>query len=152
MDIKERDFYFMNLALDAAREAARAEEVPIGAVLVLQDNVVACGSNRTLRDIDPTAHAEIVALREGARKIGNHRLLDTTLYVTLEPCVMCAGAMVQARIARLVYGAQDPKAGAVHTFFEVLSHPALNHHVDVTSGVLAEEAVALLRSFFVARR
>lgn len=150
--ISESDVYFMRLALGEAARGAQAEEVPIGAVIAYRGEVVASASNRTLRDVDPTAHAEIVALREAARKIGNHRLLDADLYVTIEPCAMCAGAMVQARIARLIYGADDPKAGAIRTLFQVLAHPGLNHRVEVVSGVLAEEAAALMRSFFGARR
>lgn len=150
--ISESDLQFMRIALDEAAQAARAGEVPIGAVVVYKGEMLASASNRTLRDVDPTAHAEIVALREAARNIGNHRLLDADLYVTIEPCAMCAGAMVQARIARLIYGADDPKAGAIRTLFQVLAHPGLNHRVEVVSGFLADEAVALMRSFFFARR
>src|ERR1700739_29870 len=131
---------FMQLALEEARACAEAGEVPIGAVLVYQDEVVARGGNRTIRDCDPTAHAEIVVLREAARKLGNYRLADTTLYVTLEPCAMCAGAIVQARVPQLVYGTDDPKGGAFRTCFEILTSPKLNHQVQVTSGVLASEA------------
>jgi len=148
----ELDLELMAVALDEARAAALADEVPIGAAVVLDGRVIARAGNRTLRDGDPTAHAEMVALRAAAKEIGNHRLLGATLFVTLEPCAMCAGAMIQARIARVVYGADDPKGGAVHSCFEVLSHPRLNHQVDVTSGILAEESAALLRDFFGARR
>jgi len=142
----------MQKALDEARLAAEAGEVPIGAVLANGEQLLARAGNRTIRDCDPTAHAEIVALREAARLLGNYRLTGTTLYVTVEPCAMCAGAMVQARIGRLVYGADDPKGGAVSSCFSVLSHPKLNHRVDVTSGVLAEESAAILQSFFAERR
>ena len=146
------DVEFMKIALEEALLAAEAGEVPIGAVIVLERNILARAGNRTIRDCDPTAHAEIVALREAARLLRNYRLAATTLYVTLEPCAMCAGAMVQARVTRLVYGADDPKGGAVRTFFGVLSHPKLNHYVDVTAGVLAEESAAALQKFFTARR
>jgi tRNA(adenine34) deaminase len=142
----------MRKALEEARLAAEAGEVPIGAVLVQGEQLLARAGNRTIRDCDPTAHAEIVALREAARVLGNYRMPGTTLYVTLEPCAMCAGAVVQARVDRLVYGADDPKGGAVSTCFSVLSHPKLNHRVDVTSGVLAEESAAILQSFFAVRR
>jgi tRNA(adenine34) deaminase len=147
-----RDAQYMRLALEAAREAERAGEVPIGAVIVVEDRVVARGSNRTIADCDPTAHAEIVALRAAAKELGNYRLGGATLYVTLEPCAMCAGAMVQARVERLVYGADDPKGGAVGGSFRLLEHPLLNHRVEVTWGVLAEECASLLQGFFAARR
>jgi tRNA(adenine34) deaminase len=143
---------FMRMALVEARAAERAGEVPIGAVLVLGGEVIARGSNRTIVDCDPTAHAEIVALREAARAARNHRLAGATLYVTIEPCAMCAGAMVQGRIERVVYGADDPKGGAVTSCFAVLNHPQLNHRVLVTAGVLAEECAVLLQTFFAARR
>jgi tRNA(adenine34) deaminase len=143
---------FMKAALDEARAAGSRGEVPIGAVVVLNEKIVSSSGNRTILDCDPTAHAEVVALREAARKIGNHRLLGTTLYVTIEPCAMCAGAMIQARISRLVYGADDAKAGAVRSCFLILEHEKLNHRVDVTSGVLAGRSVELLRAFFEVRR
>ena len=146
------DLELMKAALDEARAAGNRGEVPIGAVVGLDEKIVASAGNRTILDCDPTAHAEVVALREAAGKIGNHRLLGTTLYVTIEPCAMCAGAMIQARISRLVYGAEDPKAGAVRSCFSILEHEKLNHRVDVTSGVLAEESVELLRAFFEVRR
>jgi tRNA(adenine34) deaminase len=146
------DQEFMQVALEEARMCAEAGEVPIGAVLVRRDQVLARGGNRTIRDCDPTAHAEIVILREAARKLGNYRLTETTLYVTIEPCAMCAGAIVQARVPRVVYGADDPKGGAFRTCFEVLTSAKLNHQVEVTPGVLAEEASSLLQSFFAARR
>jgi tRNA(adenine34) deaminase len=142
----------MRLALDQARAAAAAGEVPIGAVIVLEGRIVAQAANRTIAEVDPTAHAEIVALRAAARAIGNHRLAGATLYVTIEPCAMCAGAMVQARIARLVYGADDPKGGAVRSCLQVLDHPALNHRIEVASGALAPECAAVLQTFFAARR
>jgi tRNA(adenine34) deaminase len=146
------DSDFMETALEEARAAAAAGEVPIGAVLVLDERLIARSGNRTIRDGDPTAHAEIVVLREAARLLANHRLPGAVLYVTLEPCLMCAGAMIQARIARLVYGADDPKGGAARTCFEVLSHPRLNHKIDFTPEVLAAESVALLQAFFASRR
>jgi tRNA(adenine34) deaminase len=146
------DLEFMGIALDEARAAAMAEEVPIGAVLVMDGEIVARGNNRTIRDCDPTAHAEIVALREAARVCANYRLMGSTLYVTLEPCAMCAGAILQARVSRVVYGADDPKGGAVHSCFNVLSHEKLNHRVDVTAGVMVEETAAVLQKFFTARR
>ena len=142
----------MQAALDEAHLAAAAGEVPIGAVVVANGEIVARGQNRVLRDVDPTAHAEIVAMRLAAYAIGNYRLPDCELYVTLEPCAMCAGAMVHARLARLVYGASDPKAGAVHSVIEVLNHPKLNHQMPVTAGVLAEPCGTILREFFRARR
>lgn len=148
----DTDFSFMEQALAEARAAGEAGEVPIGAVLVSGGEIIARGSNRTIRDCDPTAHAEIVALREAARALGNYRLTGTTLYVTLEPCSMCAGAMIQARVQRVVYGCDDPKGGAVRSCFAVLSSPALNHQVEAVPGVLAGECAALLQSFFAARR
>ena len=146
------DAKFMRLALREAAEAGRRGEVPIGAVIVAGEKVLAAAGNRTIADCDPTAHAEMVALRAAAKEIGNHRLGDVTLYVTIEPCAMCAGAMIQARIARLVYGADDPKGGAVASCFGVLDHPRLNHRVEVAPGVLADDAAALLKEFFAARR
>jgi tRNA(adenine34) deaminase len=140
------------LALDQARAAAAAGEVPVGAIVVENGVIVGRGQNRVLRDLDPTAHAEIVALREAARALGNYRLAGCELFVTLEPCAMCAGAMVHARLARLVYAAADPKAGAVSSVLEVLNHPRLNHQMVVSSGELAEESGELLRAFFRERR
>ena len=142
----------MQAALDEARAAAERGEVPVGAVVVVDGRVVARAGNRTIADCDPTAHAEIVTLRKAAAAIGNFRLLGATIYVTIEPCAMCAGAMIQARVARLVYGADDPKAGAVRSCLAVLDHPQLNHRVEVTSGILRDEAATLLRDFFGARR
>ena len=146
------DIQYMQEALAEARSAAAAGEVPIGAVLVHDGKILARSGNRTIRDCDPTAHAEIVALREAAHRLGNYRLAGTTLYVTIEPCSMCAGAILQARVPRLVYGADDPKGGAVCSCFEILSHPRVNHQVEVTSGVLAAECAAIIQSFFAARR
>lgn len=142
----------MGAALEEARAAAAAGEVPIGAVAVLGGQIIGRGQNRVLRDQDPTAHAEIVAMRAAAAAIGNYRLLDCELYVTLEPCAMCAGAMIHARLGRLVYGAADPKAGAAGSVLEVLNHPRLNHKMAVTTGVLAQECGDLLREFFRERR
>ena len=146
------DVSFMQAALDEARAAAQRGEVPIGAIIVHDGRIIARAGNRTVTDCDPTAHAEIVALRAAAREIKNYRLLDTTLYVTIEPCSMCAGAMIQARIARLVYGADEAKGGAVRSCFSILDHPRLNHRVEVTSGILADESAALLKEFFAPRR
>lgn len=142
----------MQAAIDEARAAGERGEVPVGAVVVIDDEIVARAGNRTIADCDPTAHAEMVALREAAKKVGNYRLPGATVYVTIEPCAMCAGAMIQARIARLVYGAEDAKGGAVRSCFSVLDHSQLNHRVSVTPGILAEEAAGLLKDFFAARR
>jgi tRNA(adenine34) deaminase len=143
----------MGLALEEARGAAQAGEVPVGAIVVGPEGTIAGrGQNRMLRDLDPTAHAEIVALRAAAHAVGSYRLTGCALYVTLEPCAMCAGAMIHARLGRLVYAAADPKAGAVHSVVEVLNHPRLNHRMAVSQGILAEESGELLRSFFLARR
>ena len=146
------DEHYMRMALEEARKAERAGEVPVGAVVVAEERVVAHGSNRTIADADPTAHAEMVALRAAAQALGNYRLGGATLYVTLEPCVMCAGAIVQARISRLVYGVDDPKGGAIRSCFAILDDPKLNHRVEVTAGVLAVEGGAILQGFFEARR
>jgi tRNA(adenine34) deaminase len=142
----------MHFAIAQAQSAALRGEVPVGALVVLEDRILAASGNRTIADCDPTAHAEIVALREAAQKAGNHRLTGASLYVTVEPCAMCAGALVQARIARLIYGADEPKGGAIRTCLQVLDAPAHNHRVEVVSGVLAAESVQLLQSFFSARR
>jgi tRNA(adenine34) deaminase len=146
------DLEFMQQALDEARAAALAGEVPVGALLVQEGKIVARSGNRTIRDCDPTAHAEVVVLREAARAMGNYRLAGSALYVTIEPCSMCAGAIIQARVARVVYGCDDPKGGAVRSCFEVLSHPRLNHQVEITSGVLAADCAGLIQSFFAERR
>ena len=146
------DVSFMQAALDEAHEAAQRGEVPIGAVIVHDGRIIVRAGNRTITGCDPTAHAEIVALRAAAQQLKNYRLLDATLYVTIEPCSMCAGAMIQARIARLVYGADDAKGGAVRSCFSILDHPQLNHRVEVASGVLADESATLLKEFFAPRR
>jgi tRNA(adenine34) deaminase len=147
-----KDEYFMRLAL---REAARAldhEDVPIGALVVRDGEVIGSGHNEREVRADPTAHAEMIALREAARAIGSWRVLDAVLYVTLEPCAMCAGAIVLARVPRVVFGATDPKAGAAGSVFDILAEPRLNHRPQVAGGLLAEESAELLRSFFVPRR
>jgi tRNA(adenine34) deaminase len=146
------DSDFMQAALAQARLAAEGGEVPIGAVVVREGAIVASGQNRVLRDLDPTAHAEIVALRAAGAAIGNYRLNGCTLYVTLEPCSMCAGAMIHARLDRLVFATADPKAGAAGSVLSVLNHPQLNHQMQVEQGILADEAGELLRSFFRERR
>ena len=147
-----RDDYFMRLALREAERALEHEDVPIGAVLVRDGEVVAAGHNeRELRQ-DPTAHAEVIALREAARLAGTWRVLDAVLYVTLEPCAMCAGAIVLARVPRVVYGASDPKAGACGSVLDVLGEPRLNHRPEVDGGLLAEECGDLLSAFFASRR
>ena len=142
----------MQAALAEARLAADAGEVPIGAVMVHEGVIIARGQNRVLRDNDPTAHAEIVALRAAAVALGNYRLNDCTLYVTLEPCAMCAGAMIHARLDRLVFAAADPKTGACGSVLSVINHPQLNHQMQVEQGIDADEAAELLRTFFRERR
>src|SRR5208282_6825013 len=142
----------MGAALAEARLAGEAGEVPIGAVVVHEGAIVARGQNRVLRDVDPTAHAEIVALRAAAAAIGNYRLAGCTLYVTLEPCAMCAGAMIHARVDGLVFAAADPKAGAAGSVLSIINHPQLNHQMEVTKGILADECGELLRNFFRERR
>lgn len=142
----------MQMALDQARLGAAAGEVPVGAVVVSDGQIVGRGQNRNLRDNDPSAHAEIVALREAGARLANHRLGGCVLYATIEPCAMCAGAMVHARIARLVFGASDPKSGAAGSVLEVINHPSLNHIMEVTSGVLEDECSDLLKSFFAEKR
>lgn len=151
-EIATQDCVFMRAALEEARSAAELGEVPIGAVLVVDGRIAARAGNQTITACDPTAHAEIVLLRAAAKSLGNYRLLNATLYVTIEPCAMCAGAIIQARIARLVYGPDDAKGGAVRSCFTILSDPRVNHRVEVTSGVLAEEGAGLLQKFFASRR
>jgi tRNA(adenine34) deaminase len=146
------DLEAMQAALAEARKAAEAGEVPIGAVIVSRGEMVARGQNSVIRTSDPTAHAEIVALRQAARTFSNYRLLGTTLYVTLEPCAMCAGAMIHARLDRLVFGAADPKAGACGSVLTVINHPQLNHVMQVQQGLLGEQSAELLHSFFRERR
>ena len=150
--MSEPDELWMEEALRAAQRAQEAGEVPVGAVVVCEGRVIGRGWNRNLGDCDPTAHAEIVALREAAAAVGNHRLANCDLFATIEPCPMCAGALVHARIKRLVYGADDPKAGAVRSVMQVLNHPQLNHRVEVRSGVLAGRCAELLQRFFKNRR
>jgi len=146
------DLQAMQAALEEARLAAEAGEVPIGAVVVHEGVIIARGRNRVLRDVDPTAHAEIVALRAAAAALGNYRLSGCALFVTLEPCAMCAGAMIHARIDRLVFAVADPKAGACGSVLSVLNHPKLNHQIQKDQGILADESAELLRNFFRDRR
>jgi tRNA(adenine34) deaminase len=148
----EADELWMEEALRAAQRALEAGEVPVGAVVVCDGRIVGRGWNRNLTDSDPTAHAELVALREAGATLGNHRLGACELFATIEPCPMCAGAMVHARLKRLVYGAEDPKAGAVHSVLQVLNHPQLNHRIEVRRGVLAGRCAELLQTFFRTRR
>jgi tRNA(adenine34) deaminase len=151
-EVEEADARWMRRALELAAAGTREGEVPVGAVVVLDGRVVGEGFNRPITDRDPTAHAEIVALRAAARTLGNYRLTGATLYVTVEPCTMCAGSLVHARIGRLVFGAPEPRSGAVSTTARVLDNPGHNHRVAVTGGVLAAECGALLRAFFAGRR
>ncbi len=146
------DELWMEEALRAAQRALESGEVPVGAVVVLDGRIVGRGWNRNLTDSDPSAHAEVVALRKAGAKVGNHRLGDCELFATIEPCAMCAGAMIHARLKRLVYGADDPKAGAVHSVMQVLNHPQLNHTMEVQEGVLAGRCAELLQAFFRSRR
>ena len=152
MDEPSTDELWMQEALRAAQRALEAGEVPVGAVVVHAGKIVGRGFNRNIADSDPTAHAEVVALREAGAAIGNHRLGGCELFATIEPCAMCAGALVHARIRRLVYGADDPKAGAVHSVMQVLNHPSLNHQMEVRGGVLAGKCSEILQEFFRARR
>jgi tRNA(adenine34) deaminase len=149
---KETDEHWMNAALAEAMAAQQAGEVPVGAVVVQDGKIIARGQNRNLRDHDPSAHAEIVAMRQAAQVLRNHRLERCELFVVIEPCAMCAGAMVHARLKRLIYGAKDPKAGAVESVIPVLNHPRLNHQMEITGGVLEEQCSEILRSFFRAKR
>ncbi len=142
----------MRLALEEARRAGAAGEVPVGAVLVQEGAVIARAHNQPIALSDPTAHAEVLVLRSAAAAVGNYRIPDATLYVTVEPCIMCVGAMLQARVARLVYGAADPKGGAVASLYQIASDPRLNHQIEVVSGILEEECRALLHDFFRLRR
>jgi tRNA(adenine34) deaminase len=150
--LTSNDELWMEEALRSAQRALEAGEVPVGAVVVCGERIVGRGWNRNLTDSDPTAHAEIMALREAGATLGNHRLAGCDLFATIEPCPMCAGALVHARIRRLVYGADDPKAGAVRSVMQVLNHPQLNHKVEVRSGVLAGRGAELLQTFFKSRR
>jgi tRNA(adenine34) deaminase len=146
------DAAWMQLALEQARLAEHSGEVPVGALVIRDGEILGRGFNRNLLDNDPTAHAEIVAIREAAINIGNHRLPGCTLFCTIEPCAMCAGAMIHARLARLVYGAADLKAGAAGSVLDVINHPQLNHKMQVTAGVLEEDCSRLLKAFFAAKR
>ena len=146
------DTEFMGLALDLAREAGAAGEVPVGALVVMDGEVIGRGFTQPIGRHDPTAHAEVMALRDAAARLGNYRLPGCTLYVTLEPCAMCAGAILHARIGRVVFGARDPKTGAAGSVTDLFAEPRLNHHTELAGGVLAEECGYLLSSFFAARR
>jgi tRNA(adenine34) deaminase len=146
------DATFMQRAIELAREAEAAGEVPVGAVIVRDGRIIGEGSNRPIGARDPTAHAEMVALRAAAAASESYRLTGTTLYVTLEPCAMCAGAMVHARVQRLVFAAADPRAGAAGSVFNIVQHAALNHRIECTGGVLSDECSTMLREFFAARR
>jgi tRNA(adenine34) deaminase len=146
------DELWMEDALRAAQRALEMGEVPVGAVVVCDGKIVGRGWNRNITDHDPSAHAEIIALRQAGANLGNHRLGDCELFVTIEPCAMCAGALVHARLKRLIYGADDPKAGAVHSVMEVLNHPKLNHQIEVRGGVLASRCRDLVQEFFRGRR
>ncbi len=146
------DASWMELALEQARLAATAGEVPVGALVIKDGEIIGRGHNRNLLDNDPTAHAEIVALRQAAARLGNHRLVGCIMVATIEPCSMCAGALIHARIARLVYGASDPKAGAAGSTVQVINHPRLNHHMEVTAGVLAGRCSEILQDFFRRKR
>ena len=148
----DTDAVFMQAALQQAQLAAVAGEAPVGAVLVASGEVVAAGHNRTIVDHDPSGHAEIIVLRQAAKNAGNHRLVDTTLYVTLEPCAMCVGTIVQARIARVVFGAYDQKAGALGSAIDLSDSSAFNHRFEIQGGVLADDCAAILQEFFAARR
>ena len=148
----EADLGHMRAAISEAKVAAQAGEVPVGAVVVIAGEIAARGINRTISDTDPSAHAEIVALRAAAHEAGNHRLDGATLYVTLEPCAMCIGAAVQARIGRLVFGAYDPKAGAAGSAIDLTDSPSFNHRFEINGGVLADECGEVLKNFFESRR
>lgn len=150
--ISAADERYMARAIELARQAETAGEVPVGAVVVSAGVIVGEGWNRPISTKDPSAHAEMIAMRCAAVALDNYRLLDTTLYVTLEPCAMCAGAMVHARVKRLVYAATDPRAGAAGSVFNIVQHAALNHRLDVTAGVMAQQCSDMLRAFFVSRR
>lgn len=151
-DWTDADIRYMRAALAKASEARLVEEVPVGAVVVVGDAIAGTGHNHSIRNCDPTAHAEIIALREAGKAIGNYRIADATLYVTLEPCPMCVGAMLHARIRRMVFGAYDPKAGAAGSVIDLCSERRLNHRIEVNGGLLADECADLLQKFFAARR
>jgi tRNA(adenine34) deaminase len=151
MDL-DADAHYMDLAIIEARKAEAAGEVPVGAIIVLDGAVIGSGFNQPISTMDPTAHAEVVAMRNAARTLRNYRLPGATLYCTVEPCMMCAGAMIHARIARLVFGTPDPKAGSAGSIYNVLSDPRLNHRVECISGVAEDQCAAILREFFGRRR
>jgi tRNA(adenine34) deaminase len=148
----DSDAQYMDLALAEARKAEQAQEVPVGAIIVLEDAVIGTGFNQPISTNDPTAHAEIVALRKAAESVRNYRLSGATMFCTVEPCMMCAGAIIHARIARLVFGTPDPKAGAAGSIYNVLTDPRLNHRVEVVSGIREDECAGRLREFFARRR
>jgi len=150
--MSENDLHWMRHAIELARQGQESGEVPVGAVIVKDDQVVGEGWNQPIGQHDPSAHAEMVALRQAGKTLNNYRLLDTTLYVTLEPCVMCAGAIIHARVGRVVYGANDPKAGAAGSVVDIFANPRINHHVAVEGGLLATECGDLLTQFFKAKR
>ena len=152
VDERETDAHWMRQALAAAHEARGRGEVPVGTCIVKEDEMLAVAGNRTRTDQDPTAHAEVVALREAARRISNYRMTDAVVYSTIEPCVMCAGALIQARVKRLVYGARDERAGAVESRFKVCDTDFLNHRIELTAGVLEEECRQVMQDFFRERR
>jgi tRNA(adenine34) deaminase len=153
VEVENIDERWMCVALKAAQEARERDEVPIGACVVSQDGkILSVAGNRTITDCDPTAHAEIIALREAAKTLGYYRLTDATVYSTIEPCAMCAGALVQARVKRLVYGARDERYGAVHTKFQLCDNSSLNHRMEITEGVLEAECRAIIQEFFQLRR
>lgn len=150
--MSENDLHWMRHAIELARQGQESGEVPVGAVIVKDDQIVGEGWNQPIGQHDPSAHAEMVALRQAGKTLNNYRLLDTTLYVTLEPCVMCAGAIIHARVGRVVYGANDPKAGAAGSVVDIFANPRINHHVTVEGGLLAAECGDLLTQFFKAKR
>lgn len=150
--LKVSDEFFMACALAEARHAEAVAEVPVGAIVVLENQIIGRGYNQPIGRRDPTAHAEILALREAAAAIGNYRLVEATLFVTIEPCVMCAGALLNARVKRLVYGAAEERFGAVDSLLQLCTHSSLNHRMEVTSGILVDECRALMQSFFKQRR
>jgi len=151
-NLAEADAFYMQTALELAHLAAQAGEVPVGAIIVKDGVIIGRGSNAPIGKHDPTAHAEIQAMRDAAQHLGNYRLVNCTLYVTLEPCSMCTGAIQHARIAKVVYGASDPKTGACGSVVNLMAEPKLNHHTEITSGVMANECGAVLTNFFAARR
>ncbi len=152
LPLTSQDAAWMEIALEQASRAAQLGEVPVGALVIKDGEILGSGHNRNLLDNDPTAHAEIIALRQAATRFGNHRLVGCEMVATIEPCAMCAGAMIHARLARLVYGAKDPKAGAAGSVIEVLNHPRLNHKMQITAGVLGDQCSEILKKFFQAKR